>query len=313
MPNPYVFIVGCPRSGTTLLQRVVNAHPKIAVMPESPWIYQLLKQRTGMTPERTVKKDIVPALLEHPKFANLGITREQLQSLIGENQRATYATFVQRIFHLYGKMQDKDLVGNKTPALVRRLEVVHELWPEARIVHLIRDGRDVFLSMKNRPLRNRDSRSRIAWAEDPVSTVGLWWELNVQMGRKAGETLGPRLYYEMSYELLVSNPTGACKKLCGFLEVPQSDAMLRFYERGKTQKDSRPITPGLRDWRSQMPPEDVEVFESAAGRMLDDLGYSRAFLHPRHELVDRSNRKRGLLLAQSPRYARAYEGFEVRT
>ena len=313
MSNPYVFLVGCPRSGTTLLQRMVNAHSQVAVMPEAHWIYQLSVQRKGMTPERTVKDDIVSALLEHPKFARLGITCDQLLALAGENQRATYSAFVQRIFDLYGKMQGKDLVGNKTPALVRRLEVVHELWPEARIVHLIRDGRDVFLSLRNRPLHNRDAGSGLGWTEDPVSTAGLWWELNVQMGRKAGEALGPQLYHEMLYETLVNQPAQACAALCAFLEVPYSDAMLRFYESGKTEKDLRPITPGLRNWRSQMSAQDVEVFESAAGRTLDDLGYWRAFPHPRYELMDRSARKRGLLLAQSSRYARAFEGVEVRS
>jgi hypothetical protein len=308
MSNPSIFIVGCPRSGTTLLQLVVNAHPEIAVMPEAPWIYRFPKRRVGITPEGAVTADLIPALLEHPKFAPLGITRSDLLSLIGDNQRPTYSAFVERIFDLYGKMQSKDLVGNKTPALVRRLELVHELWPEARIVHLIRDGRDVFLSIKNRGLHHRNSGVGISRTEDPVSTIGLWWELNVQMGRKAGRTLGPGLYYEVLYERLVKNPTDACADLCAFLGVPYRNAMLRFYESGKTQKASLPITPCLRDWRSQMPPEEVEVFESAAGRTLYDLCYPRAFPHPHPELVDRSLRKRALLLAQSRRYARAFEG-----
>ncbi len=313
MSNPYVFIVGCPRSGTTLLQRMVNAHPKIAVMPEAPWMYQLFKQRNGITPHGTVTADLIPALLEHPKFATLGITGDQLLPLIGEDQHPTYAAFVRRIFDLYGMMQGKDLVGNKTPGLVRRLEVVHEHWPEARIINLIRDGRDVFLSMKNRPLHSHDSEAHPGWTEDPVSRGALWWELSVQLGRKAGKSLGPRLYYEVRYESLVNHPTEACARLCDFLEVPQSDAMLRFYESGKTKKASRPLIPGLRDWRSQMSAEDIERFESAAGKMLDDLGYPRAFPHPSPELVERSVRMRRLLLAASPRYARAYEGDELRT
>jgi hypothetical protein len=306
--NPYVFIVGCPRSGTTLLQRVLDAHPNVAVMPEAHWIYELVEKRTGMTPEKVVESDIVPALMGHAKFARLGITCDQLLGLIGENQGATYSTLVRRIFDVYGRMRNKELVGNKTPALVRRLEVLHELWPEVRIVHLVRDGRDVFLSMKNRPLHNQGPGARMGWTEDPVSTVALWWELNVQMGRKAGKTLGPRLYHEVLYETFVKHPTEACADLCAFLAAPYTDAMLRFYEDGKTRKASLPITPGLRNWRSQMSPHDVEVFESAAGRMLDDLGYSRACPHPARELVTRSSLKRDLLLARSRRYARAYEG-----
>lgn len=306
--NPYVFIVGCPRSGTTLLQRVLNAHPKIAVIPEAHWIYEVVEKNTGMTPGRVVEGGIIPALLRHPKFTRLGITCDQLLGLIGEHQGATYSALVRRIFDLYGKMQDKDLVGNKTPALVRRLDLIHELWPEARIVHLIRDGRDVFLSMKNRPLHSVGPRVRNGWTEDPVSTAALWWELNVQMGRTAGKLLGTQLYLEVLYETFVQHPTEACANLCAFLEVQYTDAMLRFHEDAKTRKASLPITAGLRDWRSQMSPQDVEVFESAAGRILDELGYSRACPQPARELVVRSGLKRNLWLAKSRRYARGHEG-----
>ncbi len=307
--NPYVFIVGCPRSGTTLLQRVVNAHPKIAVVPEAPWIYHLLKARVGITPRGTVTPDLAPALLEHPKFGLLGINRDQLLPLIGKGRQMTYSTFVRGIFDLYGVIRGKELVGNKTPALVRRLNVVHKLWPEARIIHLIRDGRDVYLSMKNRPLHSRDSKALAGWEEDPVSTAALWWELNVQLGRKASKSFGPELYCEVRYESLVNRSTEFCAELCAFLGVTYSDVMLRFYEREKTKRASRPITPGLRNWRSQMSSEDVELFEAAAGKTLEDLGYPRVFAHPRDELMERSARKRDSLLAQSPRYARAYAAY----
>jgi hypothetical protein len=124
-------------------------------------------------------------------------------------------------------------------------------------------------------------------------------------------TLGPRLYHEVSYETFVKHPADACADLCAFLGLSYTDAMLRFYEGGKNRKASLPITPGLRDWRSQMSSHEVEVFESVAAKMLDDLGYSRAYPRPARELVARSDLKRSLLLAKSRRYARAYEGTAV--
>jgi hypothetical protein len=161
--------------------------------------------------------------------------------------------------------------------------------------------------MKNRPLHSRDSEALAHWAEDPVATAALWWELNVRMGRQAARSLGSELYYEVSYESLVDRPTAVCGELCAFLGVPYSAAMLRFYENEKTKRASRPITSGLRDWQSQMTLEDTELFEAAAGATLADLGYPRAFAHPEQELRARSTRIRNSLLAQSPRYARAYD------
>ena len=119
------------------------------------------------------------------------------------------------------------------------------------------------------------------------------------MGRQAGRALRPELYHEIRYEDLVARPTEACARSCEFLGVPYSDAMLRFHE-GRTRTDPgldakkawRPITPGLRDWRTQMAPEDVERFEAAAGELLDELGYARAFPRPSPEGRDQTARLR---------------------
>ncbi len=301
MANPYVFIVGCPRSGTTLLQRVVNAHPQIAIIPESHWIPRLFEKRTGLTPEGQVTAELIPRLLEHPEFAGLHIGREELEGLIRTGQQVCYSDFISSIFDLYGKAQGKALVGNKTPGYVRRLRTLHALWPTARFVHLIRDGRDLYLSTMHRPLRNPKPGVFDTWEEDPVLTAALWWELNVRLGRQAASWLGPGLYYEIRYESMVNHPGEECAALCAFLGLPYDDAMLRFHEGQTKPKAARPITPGLRDWRSQMPADDVERFEAAAGELLDELGYPRAAPRPRPETLESVSRIRNLL-AQDPNW-----------
>jgi hypothetical protein len=290
MSNPYVFIVGCPRSGTTLLQRIVNAHPQIAVMPESHWIPRLRRQAKG-----GVTRELISSLLEQREFPALHLGQEEVQPLIGNGEPVSYSCFISRLFDLYGRNQGKTLVGNKTPGFVRRLKTIHALWPAARIVHLIRDGRDVFLSVSNRPLKHPDRAFFATWNEDPVSTGALRWEVNVRKGRRAGQWLGPDLYYEMRYESLVNRPAEECAALCRFLGVPDDEAMLRFYERQTTRKAARPITPGLRDWRSQMRTDEVEQFEAAVGGLLDELGYARAFQRPRPEAVEKASRIRSVL------------------
>src|SRR5262249_16819728 len=105
------------------------------------------------------------------------------------------------------------------------------------------------------------------------------------------------LYYELRYEDLVSCPDEACARLCDFLGVPFDEAMLRFHE-GRTRTEPGldakrawlPITPGLRNWRTQMCPEDVERFEAAAGELLDDLGYPRAFPRPSPQCLEQAER-----------------------
>ena len=304
MSNPYVFIVGCPRSGTTLLQRIVDAHPQIAIMSESRWIAEWFEERKGLTPDGTITSELVSQLFENPRFARLHIGREQLMALMRDDGPVSYSSFVTHIFDLYGRRKGKALVGNKTPAYVRRLDLLHTLWPQARFVHLIRDGRAVCLSVANWPKAFQADKpgSIAAWREDPVSTIAVWWELNVRLGRLVGRSLGPGLYYEIPYESLVSHPQEECASLCAFLGLTYDDAMLRFHI-GKTKSHPGlsakrawlPITPGLRDWRSQMPAEEVERFEAAAGDLLDELGYPRASPSTRHESLESAARIRSMM------------------
>ena len=302
MINPYVFIVGCPRSGTTLLQRIVNAHPEIAITPETHWIPRFFDKGWGVTQEGLVTPDVISRLLEHSGFAALNIGREDLVRLMRSGQPITYSSFVSAIFDLYGEAQGKRLVGDKTPGYVRRMNTLHHFWPKARFVHLIRDGRDVYLSMANRSLEHLKPGIFDVWAEHPVPTAALWWELNVQRGQEIGKALGPELYYEIRYESLIADPREECAKLCLFLGVAYNDSMLRFYEGGMGTKPEaggkpewQPITSGLRDWKSQMPAADVERFEAVAGTLLEKLGYARVVPQPRTECVETASKIRDLV------------------
>jgi len=277
MNNPYLFIVGCPRSGTTLLQRMVNAHPQIAITPESHWIPHLYEKPWALTPGGLITHKLIRELTAHPKFARLGIGRKkELKRLARNGQPLTYSRLVAAILDLYGKAQGKPLVGDKTPDYVRRISTLHRLWPQARFVHVIRDGRDVCLSMMEWPKVRPKPGDFMTWKEDPASTAAWWWAFNVRSGRDAGRSLKSGLYYELRYEALVTRPREECKLLCAFLGVPFDEAMLRFHE-DQTRPDpglerkraGLPVTPGFRDWQSQMPAEELERFEAPAGDLPD--------------------------------------------
>jgi hypothetical protein len=295
--DPYLFIVGCARSGTTLVHRIVDAHPEIAITPEMHWITRHFKSRNGL-----VASALVSELVGHKRFAQFEIPREQFEGLLGSGEAIPYPTFLRRVFGLYGKINNKPLVGNKTPAYIRRMLDLHALWPEAKFVHIIRDGRDVCLSVLNWKKAERTAGRYASWEEDPVSTTALWWERKVRKAREDGATLGPGLYHEMHYEDLVEDPERECKRLCEFLGVPYDDAMIRFAE-GKTKTDLPnarktpkkawlPITSGMRNWRTEMPATDIQRFEAAAGNLLEELGYERNFSHPTPQALEHATRIR---------------------
>jgi hypothetical protein len=101
MANPYVFIVGCARSGTTLLRRMVNAHPQLAIFKsETHWILRLIEEGKGVTPEGLVTPALISHLLDEPKFIRLQIGREKLEELLLTSQPVSYPNFVTGIFDL---------------------------------------------------------------------------------------------------------------------------------------------------------------------------------------------------------------------
>ena len=299
--NPYLLVVGCSRSGTTLLQRVLDAHPQLAVTDEQDWIGNFFRKRAGLTPDGRVTPELITRLLQHKRYPKLGVGRESLDRLLGPGRAVGYAAFVTGILDLYGKAKGKRLVGDKCPSYVLAIPSLHALWPGTKFVHLIRDGRDVCLSLLSWDRPDRITDRFIGCAEDRVSTSALYWKWLVQAGREAGRWLGPDRYYEVRYEALLTDAPEECARLCAFLGVPYAEVMLRFHE-GRTKNglglDAKrawlPITTGLREWRSQMAAQDIERFEAAAGDLLDELGYPRACGHPSPEAALQAARVRDI-------------------
>jgi hypothetical protein len=106
----------------------------------------------------------------------------------------------------------------------------------------------------------------------------------VRRGQASGRRLGAARYTESRYEDLVADPEAVTRRLCGFLDLGYEDGMMRYHERGAefiaATRDpqafgglARPVTKGMRDWRTEMEPDDVLRFEAIAGDLLTELGY----------------------------------------
>jgi hypothetical protein len=293
--NPFVFIVGASRSGTTLLRRMVDAHRDIAITRETHWIVDVLHGEDAVSPEEPVTPELLARLLSDERFARMGVDRAALERLASGDPPVSYARFVTAAFDQHGASQGKRLVGDKVPGYVTEVPTLHGLWPQARFVHVIRDGRDVCLSVLDWQRGGREVTRYSAWPDDPVSVTALWWERRVRLGREDGGALGPDLYFELRYERLVADPAGQSKSLCDFLGVRYDDHMLRFHE-GRERDDPglsakkawRPVTAGLRDWRTEMAGDALERFEAAAGELLGELGYARSVRGPRPAASERA-------------------------
>jgi hypothetical protein len=159
---------------------------------------------------------------------------------------------------------------------VRHLPLIAEAFPEARFVHIVRDGRDVALSLLE-----------MEWGPVNVVDAARFWRQRIEAGRRAGEKLGPDRYTELRYEEFVADPEGETRRICGFVGIEFEKEMLDYPAAadeiiGQSEVPHRHEglrerpTSGRRDWRNQMEPKQVALFEAIAGPTLTTFGYERS-------------------------------------
>ena len=285
--NPLGFVVGCPRSGTTLLQRMLDAHPVLTVLPEVPWLATALADRSQVNDEGMVEAGFLRQLAAHGAFgryAHLPVSGDELLALaasidVGE-VAVPFATFAGWLLDRYGATHGTDLVVNKTVGAAVHVDALAATFPQTRIVSLVRDGRDVATSAIGWRRAQRLSEKYTTWSAEPLGTAALWWEWHVRRSRESGRNLWPDRFYEVRYEELVRWPAATLTGICAFLGLDYDDAMLHYGE-GRQREDSiqdakhgwQPVTVGLRDWRRQLDQENLALFEAVAGELLAELGY----------------------------------------
>lgn len=287
--NPFMFVVGCPRSGTTLLQRMLDAHPQLALANDTHFIPRTIEKVLPAAlrdPLLAARPEAARALIEfarsYRRFKRLELPDAVVQDAAAAS--ATYVEFVSALYTAYARLRGKPLGGEKTPDYVKHVRLLHALFPGARTLHIIRDGRDVALSTLQWANAERGPGKLELWREEPVAVAALWWRWQVSTGRRDGAALAPDRYREVRYEHLVQQPTVVLREIAEFVQLPFAPEMAAF-SAGKEQhapelsakKAWRPATPGLRSWRDQMDGRSQELFEALAGDLLAELGYERGF------------------------------------
>lgn len=247
----------------------------VAVPPESRFIVELWEGK-----DQIERRRWLDALAAHKRFHTWDLPIEAVAGELADAEMVSYADAVRAAFRAYAAVHGKPRWGDKTPRYVEKLSFVARLLPEAKIVHLIRDGRNVALSYAD-----------VDFGPKTIGGAARIWAERVSAGTRAGRTLGPERYHELHYESLVANADAAVRELCVFLELPFDEGMLN-YTRGardalltRAHKFNPHLAEGtvheVRSWENDMPRRHVEIFEAVAGRVLSESGYVRMFDHPR--------------------------------
>lgn len=288
--RPLPIIVGAPRSGTTLLRMMLDSHPALAIPPETGFLPACAALAAGGSADANALLDA----LERPgdpwsPWPDFTLDRAELADALSRLAPFSVAGGVRCFYRLYAAKHGKPLGGDKTPTYVEHIPAIAHLLPEARFVHIIRDGRAAAASL--RPLWFAPSQDAGVLAEH--------WRDLVAAGRAAASAGHPVL--ELHYEALLADPEAALRRVTGFLGLNFDPAMLRHHDRAPArlaEHQGRVATDGTvlltRDlrldqqrlvreplrreraeaWRESLTPTDIRAFQARAGNLLAELGYA---------------------------------------
>ena len=186
------FIVGFPRSGTTLLASLLNRHSKIAVPPETH--YFRLFARHWPEINALPEDEKLERICRFPRIADLSLTGAEIRGILGATLPDDLAAIFDGVVSAYGYRVGKELVIEKTPGHVEHLETIGKLFPHAKFVYVVRDGRDCVLS-----------NIREHWTHSWPLKQAAEWAWYDKLYEKHVLTLGRRIL-AIRYEDLLERP-----------------------------------------------------------------------------------------------------------
>lgn len=240
-----IFVLGCPRSGTTLLRSILDAHPRICCPEWETGVFVALAQMLDRDGQWHAAND----------------------SLIGDLRPRMLAWARHSVVEMMDKLTegvDKPRWAEKTPAHVLHVRLIHEVFPESQIIHIIRNGKDVVRSLQSMP-----------WTPRKIRWNTRWWIETVNTGRRQGAELSPSHYKEVRYEDLTQHPKSTVEALCGFLGESFVDSMLEFHkpEQNSWGSSGQPISSTPVNKHKELGWLERIQFQRLAGPLQRELGY----------------------------------------
>lgn len=267
MPRP-IFIVGCPRSGTTLLRDLLRAHPNLTFPRESRFIARFYRAYGEPASQVDVQR-LARRILSFLRFRHVRITATPADFV----DCCTFADVTRRVFEVWAAKEGKPRWGDKTPNYVYDIPLLLRLFPTAQVIHIIRDGRDVAVSWLCTD-----------FGPGNCYRAARMWKEWVAAGRRDGAALPPGSYIELRYENLLADPEGTLRGVCEFLGETFDPAVLKPHRGGAggVGKPNPTFRPEFRDsiakansggWRNAMSRRQRAIFEGVADGLLAELGY----------------------------------------
>lgn len=272
-----VFVLGCVRSGTTLLYHMLLSAGNFAIYRTESSVLNLLEPRFGDLSVARNKQRLLTAWYESKLFTLSGLDRESIATKVMSECR-NGGDFLCIVMSEIARKQGVQRWADTTPEHLLYLHRIKETIPDALVIHVIRDGRDVALSTdKLGYLR------RLPWDRTPSKMVaGLYWEWMVSKGRRDGRRLGGD-YIEVHFEDLIREPRHMLGELGRFIGQELDYDQIRRVGIGSVSAPNTSFGGGasvsfnpVGRWHIGYSAEELAMFEALVGRTLEENGYELA-------------------------------------
>lgn len=269
LPLP-VFIVGCQRSGSTMLGSLLGGHPNVICTPESQFLVDCMPDTD---PDAMIDAGgLITAIESHWRFR---IWNWRLGGRRPPFQRGRYADTIAWLIHLYAEDHGRPnpLVWvEQQPGHVFHLKRLADRLPGLKAIHVVRDGRAVAASLM--PLD---------WGPNEITTAATFWMQRLAAAYGAGQMLGPGRFVTVRFEDIVRDPARALQALASFIGLAFDPAMLRgdgldlpaFTRGDHGLVGERPDAARSERWRDALTPRQIEIFEAMTHDLLAYHGYVR--------------------------------------
>jgi len=253
-----VILGGSQRSGTTLLRVMLDSHPHLACGPECSLL------TGGFLPAKLAKR--------------FDMTLDDVWRL--RKQATDHANFVELFLTGYAEHRGKQRWAEKTPQNIRHIAWIFAHWPNAKFIHVLRDGRDAVCSIRTHPrFRIIDGEKIPTSIRRPLEPCIRHWLHDTGAGLA---WRGNPNYLEVRYEDLVTAPEPTLRQVCAFIGEEFSPAMPRYHEQNRDASNfitnvaaTKPLkTSAVGRWRTDLNPEEQQLFQNLAGARMAELGYN---------------------------------------
>lgn len=278
--NTPFFIFGCPRSGTSLLSKMLGAHPNLGIPGESHFynnIYPAVMRHADLAHTATRARLVLEML--RTEHIQMWVPSPSVAETLSAVTQYDFHGVVDALMTTWAKSQGKMRWGEKTPQHTLCWRRILPAFPRARVINVVRDGRDVALSYK-----------RAFFGPKHVYPLAQRWEQYLRSAEEARAFLGEEAYLQVRYEDLLAHPEQELRRICSFLEEDFNLSMLTYYEsqsgRRREPRNAHNlclpiISSNVGKWRTEMSLRELRIFEALAGSTLERYGYTRALEHPR--------------------------------